>query len=351
VVLASGNPDIIQMVHASAATRGSPVRTVAQAGELRARWRQAQAVLIGADLAETVVGLGLPRRDEVYLVGTSETYDQLCLASMPLRGVVVTLPDGARALAQILTGAAGDRSLGLVVAVLGGAGGLGSSTLAAGLALAARRQGPAALVDLDQAGGGIDLVMGAESAPGWRWDTLRSASGQVVDLDGHLPVVDGVPLVAMSRSERRDVPAEAVAAVVDSLAGAGSVVVVDVGRITGPAQVEAVRAASRVLVLTGQTVRAVAATAATLKDVADRRCDLVVRTERSGAIAPAVAADSLGRPLLGTIPSSPVLVAMGDRGVPPGAGGARAWVKACRRLTARLTEGAEPGEFGGRRAR
>ncbi|MDR0416399.1 MAG: hypothetical protein LBH76_03620 [Propionibacteriaceae bacterium] len=227
--------------------------------------------------------------------------------------------------------------------MLGGAGGLGASTLAAGLALAARRRGPAALVDLDAAGGGLDLLLGAEATPGWRWDTLRSASGQVADLDGCLPVVDGVPVLAVSRSDRRQMPAEAVAAVVEGLAAGGALVVVDVGRVVGPAQAEALRAASRVVVLTGQTVRSVGATAAVLADLPNRHCDLVVRTARSGAIGPAGAAESLGRPLLGTIPTSAALAAMADRGVPPGTGGARAWAKACRRLAERLDEAAGSG--------
>jgi septum formation inhibitor-activating ATPase MinD len=77
-----------------------------------------------------------------------------------------------------------------------------------------------------------------------------------------------------------------------------------------------------------------------LAGLQDRRCDLVVRLERPGAISPAAAAENLGRPLLGTVPSSSALVAMADRGVPPGSGGARAWAKACRRLVERL-EGVE----------
>ncbi|MDR1450391.1 MAG: pilus assembly protein CpaE, partial [Propionibacteriaceae bacterium] len=251
-VLASADPSLVQLVHASAATQGSSVRTVSQADDLRARWREAGAVLVGADLAEAVASLGLPPRDEVYLVGVPDACERLCRASMPLRGVVVTLPDGARALGRILSGAVAERAFGQVVAVLGGAGGLGASTLAAGLALAARRRGPAALVDLDSAGGGLDLLLGAESASGWRWDALRAASGQIADLDGRLPTVDGVPVVAISRSDRREVPAEAAAAVIDGLADAGGLVVVDVGRAGGPAQAEAIRAASRVVVLTGQ---------------------------------------------------------------------------------------------------
>jgi hypothetical protein len=118
-------------------------------------------------------------------------------------------------------------------------------------------------------------------------------------------------------------------------------VVVDVGRAGGSAQGEALRIASRVVILTGQTVRSVGATAAALADLPDRRGDLVVRTAKSGVISPAAAAENLGSRLLGTIPSSPALVAMADRGVPPGAGGARAWAKACRRLVERLDGGGQ----------
>ncbi|MDR1808067.1 MAG: hypothetical protein LBR33_09180 [Propionibacteriaceae bacterium] len=338
-VLISGDPDLVQVVQAAAAARGSPVRAVADPAAIRARWRDAGAVIVGADLAETVANLNVPPRGEVYLIGPPGAEAGLVPWSMPLHAAVLPLPAGARWLAQILSGPSAAH--GLVVAVAGGTGGIGATTLAAGLALAARRRGPAALVDLDARGGGIDLVLGAESTPGWRWDTLRSASGHVADLAGQLPAADGVTIVAASRSDRRDPPAEAVGAVVDGLARDGGTVVVDLGGGPGAGGVgggpsaardEAVRAASRVVVLTGQSVRAVAATAAVLGDLADRRADLVVRRERGGAIAPAAVAEALGVPLLGVLPSVGSLPVLADRGVPPGRSAGWRWARACRRL-------------------
>ncbi|MDR1513026.1 MAG: hypothetical protein LBS56_06030 [Propionibacteriaceae bacterium] len=334
-VLLSGDYELIQLVHAAAATGGAPVDLAATPADIRSRWRDARAVLIGADQAEVVARLKLPPRDDVFLLGQQAQLPDLVGWSMPLRAAVVTLPAGSRHLGEVLA-APGQADHAQVVAIAGGLGGIGTTTFAAGLALAARRRGPAALVEIDPAGGGIDLVLGAESTAGWRWDTLRAASGQVADLTGRLPTVDGVAIVAASRSDRRTPPAEAVGSVVDGLARQGGVVVVDLGHASGPAVEEAVRSAARVVVLTGQSVRGVAATAARLTELAGRRSDLVVRRERAGAIAPAAVAEALGMTLLGTVPNEPALAVLADRGLPPGPVGARRFAKACRALSDQL---------------
>ncbi|MDR1266527.1 MAG: pilus assembly protein CpaE [Propionibacteriaceae bacterium] len=338
-VLISADAELAQLVAAAAATRGSAVRTIRQVGDIRSNWRDAAAVLVGADLAETAARLSLPPRDEVYLIGPGDADEALMAWSAPLKAAVIRLPAGSRWLAQVLAGT-GRAAHGQIIALAGGSGGIGASTLAAGLALAARRRGPSALVDLDARGGGLDLVLGAESAPGWRWDTLRSASGQVADFASQLPAVDGVMVVSASRSDRRDPPGEAVGAVIDGLARAGGTVVVDLGRSGGAHRDEAVRAASRLVVLAGQSVRSVAATAALLTELSDRRTDLVVRTDRGGAIAAPAVAEALGMTLLGAVPTVPALVTLADRGLPPGPGAGRRWERACRRLAERLA-GAE----------
>ena len=87
---------------------------------------------------------------------------------------VLILPDCERWLAGLLAEADSPREEpGAVVAVLSGRGGAGGSTLAAALALAGVRRGlRSTLVDLDPAGGGIDLLFGLETEPGPRWSEL-----------------------------------------------------------------------------------------------------------------------------------------------------------------------------------
>ena len=81
----------------------------------------------------------------------------------------------------------------------GRSGGAGASTLAAALAQHARDAGSrAVLVDLDPLGGGLDLMLGAETATGARWDELAGITGRVDDrvlLDA-LPSADGLPLLS-----------------------------------------------------------------------------------------------------------------------------------------------------------
>ena len=87
---------------------------------------------------------------------------------------VLILPDCERWLAGMLAEAdSPHEEPGAVVAVVSGRGGAGGSTLAAALALAGTRRGlRSTLVDLDPAGGGIDLLFGLETEPGPRWSEL-----------------------------------------------------------------------------------------------------------------------------------------------------------------------------------
>jgi Flp pilus assembly CpaE family ATPase len=178
--------------------------------------------------------------------------------------------------------------------------------------------------------------MGVEASSGWRWDSLRSASGQVSALNDRLPATDGVVVLSTSRAERAEPPAVAVAAVLDSLSHSCGLVVVDLGRSGGPARQEAIEAGGRLLLLTGCSVRAVAAAQAALAELGPRPCDVVVRSERGAALGPAAVAEALGRPLLGVVPSTPALLAAADRGLPPGTSGGGRWTRACRRLSAQL---------------
>ncbi|MDR1214753.1 MAG: hypothetical protein LBK54_11835 [Propionibacteriaceae bacterium] len=342
ITLISDDPALIQLAHASAAACGAPIRTSSDLDQLKLAWSQAAAVLIGADLAQAAAGLGLPPRPAVFLLGRDGGTERLCQWSMPLRASVIALPTGSRWLSRVLAGVwPGEVSAGRVVAVLGGAGGVGASTLAAGLALAAATaRRPAALVDLDRQGGGLDLLMGVEATAGWRWDSLRSASGQVSALNDRLPATDGVVIVSTSRTDRAEPPAGAVAAVLDSLSHSCGLVVVDLGRSGGSARQEVIEAGARLLLLTGPSVRAVAAAQAVLAGLDPRPCDVVVRAERGSALSPAAVAEALSCPLLGAIPSAPALSAAADRGLPPGTSGAGRWARACRRLTAQLV--AEP---------
>ena len=116
-----------------------------------------------------------------------------------------------------------------------GSGGVGASTLAAGLAFVAARSGRrTALVDLDPGGGGLDLLVGAERLDGWRWPRLVAARGHLGDLGNSCRAWTGSRCCrwagAVRRSGCRPRPLRAV---LGSLTASHELTVVDVPRLPG----------------------------------------------------------------------------------------------------------------------
>jgi septum formation inhibitor-activating ATPase MinD len=171
----TSDPGLADALLRVAAEAGVRIEIVAGPSAARHRWTAAPLVLIGVDQAGDVARAGLPHRPEVALIGRD-----LDDASVWQRGSavgashVLILPDCERWLAGMLAEADSPRGEpGVVLAVLSGRGGAGGSTLAAALALAGTRRGlRSTLVDLDPAGGGIDLLFGLETQPGPRWSDL-----------------------------------------------------------------------------------------------------------------------------------------------------------------------------------
>ena len=171
----TADPALADALLRVAAEAGVRIEIVSGPSAARRRWSAAPLVLIGVDQTGEVARAGLPHRPDVALIGRD-----LDDASVWQRGSavgaahVLILPDCERWLAGMLAEADSPREEpGAVVAVLSGRGGAGGSTLAAALALAGVRRGlRSTLVDLDPAGGGIDLLFGLETEPGPRWSEL-----------------------------------------------------------------------------------------------------------------------------------------------------------------------------------
>ena len=323
--LVSSDPRLVHLAQASAAAAGTSLSVTADPQDLRALWRASSAVLIGADQIDRVVTWALPHRDQVYLVGHEDSYGDLCRWSVPLGACVIQLPDGGKWLSRVIAGHASGSDSGVVVAVRPGAGGAGASTLCAGLAvLAARTSVSVALVDCDALGGGLDLLLGAENTPGWRWDKLRNAVGQIADITPVLPHVEGVTVVSMERTDPSPVPDEALAAVVDCLARTHDLVLVDVGR----GSTERTGVVRRTVVVSTLTVRGIAATRAGVASMEESECGLVAR--KPGSVSPGDAARAVDVPLVGVLPVMPDLTRLADRGVPPPLTGG--WKKACSQV-------------------
>ena len=304
---------------------------------LRRCWRTAAAVLVGLDRADAVDALALPPRPEVYVVGRDDEAAATYAWSTRLRAAVATLPSGAPDLAAALALVVSAVERGVVLSVAGGSGGVGTSTLAAALAFtAARADRSTLLLDTDLAGGGIDVLLGAEHLPGWRWGRLDAARGHLGDLTGQLPHCDGVDVLAADRVGRpgRTLGLEQLAAVLGAGARTHDLTVVDLPRHLGPAQEEALRRSDRVLLLARADVRGVAAADHALRDLlpACRSVELVVRTGPGRTLEPGLVAEALDLPLAGLLEEDPAVRLAAERGDPPGRSGRSPLARLCAEL-------------------
>lgn len=298
-------------------------------------WRRAGTVFVGAESAPALAELGLARRPDVFVVGSDP--HEAGRWSMPLGAEVILLPEGRAWLSSILS-RGGSASRAPVVAVVGGSGGIGASTLAATLAgRAARRGRTSALVDVDPLGGGIDLLLGAERIAGWRWPRLSGAEGFLGDLRPHLPVVEGVALLSMARGPALDVAREPLAAVLGSLQRTFDLVVTDCGRGQGVAARDCLRSASRVLLVVGSSLRSVAAARQVVDALELVHAEIVVRRQPGGTVPDDIVADAVGLAILAAVPEEPALRSAAEAGDQPGLrGGRRGYARACERLLADL---------------
>lgn len=241
---------------------------------------------------------------------------------------------------------------GRAVVVVGAAGGVGASTLAALLAARLARTGaPVTLVDLDARGGGVEVLLGTEGADGARWPDLAGVRGPVGagELAGALPRWGRVEVLGCDRRAGPLDPA-AVHAVWDGLLGGGRTVVADLpghalgdealaalvdpgGRRGGPRAVGV-----RTVVLTGQDVPGVAA-AAVACGALPGAPRLALRRRRRPHVAPAQVATTLGLPLLGVLPTDRRVAGAVDRGLGPVVGGGSRLARAVARVARGLGDG------------
>ncbi|MCI1749333.1 MAG: hypothetical protein LKI24_15520 [Acidipropionibacterium sp.] len=217
IALISGDQRLVELVGSVAASVGVGVDAVSDRGGAQAVWSLPGPLLIGQDRASAVVAWQLPRRSgDVHLVG--EDAAEAARWSAVLGASVIVVPASTPTLIELLREGFRESGTGVVLLVDQSSGGLGATTMAAGIAREAAVGGMrAALVELDAAGGGADLLLGVERESGWRWPELASARGAVSDLTPHLPAADGVAVVSVGR-DRLEIPAAARVSVVRSLA-------------------------------------------------------------------------------------------------------------------------------------
>ncbi|MEU9082449.1 septum site-determining protein Ssd [Streptomyces sp. NPDC048357] len=297
-------------------------------------WDSAPLVLVGDDAARRV--RGAPRRTGVFLVGR-DLDDPLVWQRAVEIGAeeVLRLPDAESLLvdriADVVEGAGRPA---LAVGVIGGAGGAGASTLACALAVRAARAGERTiLIDGDPLGGGMDVLLGGESAEGLRWPDFAASRGRVGAgaLEESLPELHALRVLSWDRGDRVVVPPAAMRSVVAAARRRGGVVVVDLPRRVDEAAAEVLAQLDLVLMVVPGELRSVAAAgrvAAGVRMVA-RDVRVVVRGRCPGGLDPEAVAGLLGAPLAGEVPVEVGLPGRVAEGEPPGAQGRGALARFC----------------------
>ncbi|MER6195903.1 septum site-determining protein Ssd [Streptomyces sp. NPDC001586] len=297
-------------------------------------WDSAPLVLVGDDAARRV--RGAPRRTGVFLVGR-DLDDPLVWQRAVEIGAeeVLRLPEAESLLvdriADVVEGAGRPA---LAVGVIGGAGGAGASTLACALAVRAARAGERTiLIDGDPLGGGMDVLLGGESAEGLRWPDFAASRGRVGAgaLEESLPELHALRVLSWDRGDRVVVPPAAMRSVVAAARRRGGVVVVDLPRRVDEAVAEVLAQLDLVLMVVPGELRSVAAAgrvAAGVRMVA-RDVRVVVRGRCPGGLEPEAVAGLLGAPLAGEVPVEVGLPGRVAEGEPPGAQGRGALARFC----------------------
>ncbi|MFD4256417.1 septum site-determining protein Ssd [Streptomyces sp. NPDC058534] len=286
-------------------------------------WEAAPLVIVGDDAARRV--RGAVRRRGVVLVGRDQDDSGVWQRAVEIGADhVLVLPDGEQWLVdRIADVTEGVGRPALTVGVIGGRGGAGASTLACALAVTSAREGQRSLlVDADPLGGGLDVLLGGETADGLRWPAFAASRGRVGGgaLEESLPELHSLRVLSWDRGDCVAVPAPAVRAVLAAARRRGGTVVVDlprriddgvaevlaqldVGLLVVPAELRAVAAAGRVATAVGMVLR-------------DLR--VAVRGPYASGLDDREVARLLGLPLAGEVPVESGLLRATESRRPPG---------------------------------
>ena len=323
-LVVTSDPDVLEELLRLGATAGAELDVASDAASARRSWASASFVVVAADLLVACLRVGLPRRAGVVLLGRDLDDAGVWQQAVELGAEhVLFLPEAEPWLVDRLTDAVESRGpAGALVAVVGGRGGAGATTLACALAVTATRLGrPTLLVDGDPLGGGIDLVFGGERSGGVRWPDLGATRGRVpaAALDGALPRMQGLSVLSWDRGDAGGVPVEDVLAVLSAGRRANELVVVDLPRALDECGRTVLADATTVLLVVPNEVRAAAAASRVAAGVGMLCHDLrvVTRGPAPTGLTGERIAEALGLPLAADLRAEPGLDAALERGEPP----------------------------------
>lgn len=319
------DPDLLDAVLRLAAAAGCEAHRALDPTDARRHWADAAIIVLDANAAERCARAALPRRDGIVLVTAADPPPQVWRLGLVVgAGSIVELPEGELWLVTAFTEATENAGPpGAVLAVVGGCGGAGASTLAAATALRAARDGARTLLlDCDPLGGGLDLMLGAEDVLGVRWPELSVVDGRIPAATLHeaLPAMGDRGLSLLSCDRIGPGPtAGALRVVVEAGRRAGDTVVCDVPRQPGEAAAVVLSAADLTVLVVPADVRACAAAARVAAELTARSpaVGLVVRGPSPGGLTPVEIARALDVPLLASMRPQHDLDRRLERGRPP----------------------------------
>jgi secretion/DNA translocation related CpaE-like protein len=303
VLLVTSSAFLRAEVERIVAAAGAQLRVVADAFESGRYWDGAAAVLVGSDIGE----LPPRRRAPAVLVGLDGEGDSLWHLAAALGAErVAVLPDAAAWLADHLSRSRSPGPGGLILGVTGGCGGAGATTAAIWIAQAAAGLGARVLlVDGDPWGGGLELAIAAEESPGLRWPDLSEARGSIDpgQLADSLPVSGGFSFLSWPASREQPVPVDAAttSGVLDAARRGYELVVVDIGRGTGPLHAFAWDCDRIVMVVPAQLKAAVAAVRL-LQEFPPVEASLLIRGRPGAALDGSLISEAIGLPVQGRVP-------------------------------------------------
>lgn len=317
--------DLMDDILRLAAVAGCSIEQVPDATAARLRWGTAPLVVLDAVGAATCRELGLTRRRSVVVVCSQPAPATLWPHAVAIGAEhVVELPAGEPwligAFADVAEAPAG--TTGAILAVVGGRGGAGASVFAASVGLTVLGAGGRALlVDCDPIGGGLDLVLGAESEDGLRWPDMRLRSGRVPASSLHTALPSrtrgsGRLTVLSGAREGTGPEPDAIAAVLDAGRRAGETVICDLPRGLGESACAALDRADLAVIVTPAEVRACVAAKLVARQVLDRGVStrVVVRGPAPGGLRAEEVATAVGVPLLTSMRPEPHLALALEQG-------------------------------------
>jgi secretion/DNA translocation related CpaE-like protein len=339
-LLVSRDEDVVRALFDHCAAADVAAQIIDSRESLAPLWRQATAVLVGSDLAEQLMEWRLPRRDRVLLVSAGPPVDQDWRQAVAVGASgVVALPGELATLSRFLADLSDPAAARLTVGVVGATGGAGASTLAAGLGLvAAQSRQRALLVDLDQVGGGVELVVGCEDVPGVRWADMGELHGQVSGsaLRAALPAVGDLAVLSWDGRGGVVLDGSLVQTVLRSARQAADVMILDLPRRLDDVLGSAVGSSQVVLLVVTADVRAVASAQRWLPDLRRRgvQVRVVVRPIRGAGISAADTRAALNAPSCPDLPNSQRLARAVNDGLGPLV--ERRYERSCRRILSQL---------------